>query len=275
MFPAVAACGSRIMARSLPLEWCSHLAKVCHEFDDTKPRISPSTMVFGSCTQTLLNSVDVPLMYLMPPVIIWSLLEQFPMLKSKIFCPKCTSSGLRGTALHASGWRDEGRRSEPRRIYGDDCVTLLVGRVYTCTKGHKIVGYHPDIIRSIPACFLPFSLWHKTGFTKHLTQLITSLITSGTSIYGIADILFQKQAIWYCDQKKKFLELCGGESRRFPSLEEWQKCFTSSLPSQHAATGCFLQDFWTKEARYTKCMEETSIDGWLSCDHTFASAGKP
>lgn len=54
----------------------------------------------------------------------------------------------------------------------------------------------------------------------------------------------------------------------FPSLVKWS--------SPHAVSGCFLEDFWEKEAIYRRCMQNTTVNedqAWLSCDHTFASAG--
>lgn len=255
----------------LPTEWCAHLSQLCQQFDDENPS-PPAKVSAGNC-----SSNSVPLMYLMPPVILWSPLEQFPVFKGKLNCPKCPSSG--GTLLHASGWRDgsKGRRSEPRKIYGEDGIVLLVGRVYTCTKGHEVVGYHPSILRNIPTCFIPFNLWHITGFTKQVTQLIASLITSGLSIHGISKIIFQKQAFWYCNQRSKFVEFCKESTGNFPSLTEWQPKISSALPTPHAVSGCFLEDFWEKESLYKRCMQMTSVnadDAWLSCDHTFASASK-
>ena len=126
---------------SLPTEWCVQLSQICCKFNDRNP--SPPEIINCSTNST-------PLMYLMPPAILWSPLEQLPTFKDKLVCPKCPTSGH--ILLHASGWRDgsKGRRSEPRKIYGEDGVTLLVGRVYTCTKGHEVVGYHPGILKNIP-----------------------------------------------------------------------------------------------------------------------------
>lgn len=252
----------------LPGEWCAYLSKLCKQFENQHP-LPSAEMILGNC------DISTPKMYLMPPVIIWSPLEQFLMLKGKVMCPKCSHPD---SLLHASVWRDgtKGRRSEPRKMYGEDGVTLLVGRVYTCTKGHEVVGYHPGIIKQIATCFISFNLWHVTGFTKQITRTIFSLLTSGLSIRGIQSILSEKQTSWYCSQRLKFIELCRGREGTFPSFTEWQQMFSSPLPSLHAMSGCFLQDFWGKEAIYRKCMQNTSIledEAWLSCDHTFASAG--
>ena len=46
----------------------------------------------------------------------------------------------------------------------------------------------------------------------------------------------------------------------FPSLEEWFELFSSSLPSNHSISSCFLADFWEKEDVYIKVMQNTTID---------------
>ena len=190
--------------KCLPSEWCIHISQLCKRFDDSSPS-PPAQVSTDNCT---FDSSNTPLIFLMPPIILWSPLEQFPKFKAKMACPKCLPSHK--SLLHASGWRDgmKGRRSEPRKIYGEYGVTLLVGRVYTCTKGHEIAGYHPSIVGNIPDWFVPFSLWHITGFTKQAVQLINSLMTSGLSIHEISRVIFQKQASWYCEQKLKYCDLC-------------------------------------------------------------------
>jgi len=110
-------------------------------------------------------------MYLMSPIILWSPLEQFS--NVSMACPKCTMLN-EPNVLHARGWRNRmgGARSEPRKIYGVNGVTLLVCRVYACSNNHEVVGYHPGILKEIPACFVPFKLWHITEFTLECIQLI-------------------------------------------------------------------------------------------------------
>jgi hypothetical protein len=84
-----------------------------------------------------------------------------------------------------------------------------------------------------------------------------------------------------CGFVLKLIELCGVKGCTFPSLTEWQQSFSSPLPSPHAMSGCFLEDYWKIFGRriqviYKKTMQNTSVDevdAWLSCDHTFASAG--
>jgi hypothetical protein len=131
-----------------------------------------------------------------------------------------------------------------------------VGRVHTCTKGHEVVGYHPGIINEISACFILFNLWHITGFTKKVSYHITGQL--GISIHEIQTILFENQTLWFCGQRLKFIELCGVKDCTFPSLTEWQQSFSSPLPSPHAVSGCFLEDYWKifgREVRACKILQ--------------------
>ena len=63
----------------------------------------------------------------------------------------------------------------------------------------------------------------------------------------------------------------------FPSYDDLKAHLPTLTPSRHAVAGCFLSSYWEKDKLYKKHMQCTSLterDGWLSCDHTFASAGK-
>ena len=170
---------------------------------------------------------------------------------------------------------EKGERSEPRKIHGMCGVTLLVSRVYACTKNHEVLGYHPGILSEIPICFVPFRLWHITGFTLEYIQFIASLISYGMSIHKVREIMYEKIERWYHHQKLKFKVL--NRTASFPAHEAWLHWFSPILPSHHSISSCFLTDFWDKETVYVKCMQNTSVDelhSWLSCDHTFASASK-
>lgn len=88
------------------------IAQLCAEFNDDHP--SPPNIVRNF--QCLRELVCIPLVFLLPPIILSSPLEQFQGLTSaQIYCPKCNEN----VTLHPTGWRDgTGReRFEPRKIY--------------------------------------------------------------------------------------------------------------------------------------------------------------
>ena len=174
-------------ATRLPPPWRMNIIRLCDEFEDAQP--TPPIVNRTYCLQSIEESLRAPIMYLSPPVILWSPLEQFSAtLQISFMCPKLSLSGHHDVSLCATGWRNgaQGERSELRKIYGCDGVTLLVGRVYNCLMGHEVVGYHPGIMKQFPNCFNPFRLWHITGFTIEFT---VALITAGMSISGIRDVL--------------------------------------------------------------------------------------
>ena len=270
----------------IPAVWSDYIATVCRAFE-----ISPTSSVVDSQVQICATSTGVqsPLLHLMPHIIIWAPGEQFPQLfPNGLKCPKCHKENTDGSSsLCAVGWRD-GRgpaRSEPRRIHGTDGVVLLVGRVYKCTKrGHEILSYNPGLLQQIPTAYLvPFQLWHRTGFTNELMTLIESMVTAGVSLCGIRDMLFRKICLHYNTVKSRFSTLCSMllphdfSHTTFPTFEEWRTYFPSLVPSRHAISACFLASFWKKAHLYKLYMQRIrtdSHDGWLSCDHTFKSAGE-
>lgn len=262
-------------ATRLPSCWCDKIVQLCEGFDDDK---SSLPMVDSSCyLQYVYDTSCDPVAFLFPPIIIWSPLEQFKDLLQdiQVCCPKCTEHV--NAQLCPTGWRSgvQGSRSEPRKLYGADGITLLITRIYKCARGHEVVGYHPGILKHIPQCLIPFLLWHKTGFTCELIKLVSALITAGMNISGIRDFYHRKQLSMYYSRKAQFDHISTSGSP-FPPIKVWKESFPNFLPSIHALSGCFLVEFWSKEEAYTLHMQTMTIDNdsWLSLDHTFSSASK-
>ena len=164
-----------------------------------------------------------------------------------------------------------GERSEP--IHGCDGVTLLVGYVYECDK-HEVLAYHPDIIKQIAGSFIPFKLWHITGFTVESIELVVALMSAGMSVNYVKTVIEQKQLSFYT-QKMKFMHIISASNHElttssFPTAPAWQQHFSAPLPSNHALSSCFLAEFRLKESVYVQCMQNTTVDDnlWLSLDHT-------
>lgn len=91
--------------------------RLCDEFDDEHP--TPPIVNRVYCLQSLQESVKHPIMYLFPPVILWSPLEQFrDIQRIDTMCRKCVSLGHNDISLHATGWRNgpHGEQSEPRKF---------------------------------------------------------------------------------------------------------------------------------------------------------------
>ena len=97
------------LATHLPPEWCTMLATLCKNFNDTQPT-HPVVNHIDWC-----STMETPIMFLFPAVIMWSPLEQFRhWLNINIKCPKCSQNN---THLYPIGWRNgaSGKISEPRK----------------------------------------------------------------------------------------------------------------------------------------------------------------
>ena len=267
-----------VSAGRLHPKWYSLISKICKDFE--KHPSPPKLISHIECTQ---EGLQEPFLHLLPPLIIWAPLEQFKEIFSSGFkCPKCESTD---SVLFGYSWKDgvESGRSEPRKIHGQDGIVLLVGRVYKCSKkGHEVVSYHPGVLGQINAkSLIIFCLWFKTGYTVDLIRFVESMIISGLRLSAIQKLLDSTCLEQYSFRRKQFTEiqrLCSTPATTdFPSFDNWKAHLPTLSPSKHAIAGCFLSSFWEKEKVYEKHMQHTSLteeDGWLSCDHTFASAGK-
>ena len=256
---------------ALPPEWVSVISNLIKELNS-----HPYCSYFGesSFIAHYSASADQPLSLFIPPVMIWSPLEQLQsVIPNGLMCPQCGASNVK---VYANGWRDGSvKRLEPRKLHGLSSAVILVTRMYKCEYNHEIVGYDAQILTQIPKDFIPFRLWHRTGFTKELIDFISSQITSGVPIKTIYQQLTQKRHLTYFHRQKLVKHLLPG-SINIPSFEDWISHVPSIAPSRHSISSCFLLQFWEKEHLYLKHMQTMSVamnEEWLSCDHTFSSAG--
>lgn len=166
---------------AIPPEWLPILERLCLEFEKHIP--APLPHIIQHQVEVAPGLSIVPIAFHMPEVILWSPLEQLAFrFHLSTMCPKCEKPA----PLRAIGWQNglHGKRSEPRKIHGLNRPILLIGRVYKCTEGHDILAYHPGIMKKVEAAesFIPFRLWHRTGFAKTFMQTVESLVTIGISI---------------------------------------------------------------------------------------------
>ena len=195
-------------------------------------------------------------------------------------CPKCDSES--SSLLYSYDWTTGvgSDRTEPRKIHGRDGVVLLVGRCYKCfEKAHEVVSHHPSILRQINVpSVIPFRLWSWTGFTSARINDIATMVVSGVSISTIESNLVLATVTQYSMKRKRFFELLGISTTtsgyEFPTYEQWSSLLPAAASSRHAISACFLSLFWENHLLFEKHTTTTDEDSWLSCDHTFASAGK-
>ena len=156
---------------NFPKEWCQCIKQYCITFEE-----NPHPAILVTKVPSLCELVSSSAEFLMPACMLWSPLEQYP---TAYFCPKCTSTSAVG--LTPVRWQDgSSSTAAPRMIHGYNGPVFLVGRVYKCSKGHDILGYHPALISQVPVQeAIPFELWHRTGFTRDLMEVVHSLVLAG------------------------------------------------------------------------------------------------
>lgn len=273
---------STVQGGRLHPQWCSFIADLCRKIDENQSGSSFSSNLMYVHQEF---STNYPYLHLLPPILIWAPVEQFrEVLPNCFHCPKCECPT---SILHGCGWMNgvESERTEPRRIHGRDGIVLLVGRRYKCSKeAHEVVSYHPGILRQLQTpSLIPFRLWSRTGFTSALTNDIMTMVVSGLSASTIESNLVSATVVQFSVKRRRFIELQGRSSRvlqsgqDFPSYEQWNSFLPAVAPSRHAISACFLSSFWENHSlfeRHMQCTTITDTDSWLSCDHTFTSAGK-
>ena len=248
----------------IPEGWITAISLLCQTFNDA----AQAALIAPQPSLPIITDNNM----LCPRLLLWSPLEQFKSLILNVaLCAVCTAAGRRDSRLTPSAkWQDGStERRQPRKIHDSRGIVLLVSRIYKCKHGHEILGHDPSILSCIPHSLQPFRLWHKTGVMKQLVEDISTFVETGIPISSIESLLFKQY-------RKDFIRhtslLCHGDS-----FEQWGKLFPSATPGWHLIKTCFQIDFAQKGDLYVKHMQQMTIndqDGWLSCDHTFASAGK-
>ena len=121
-------------------------------------------------------------------------------------CPKCDQSLSK---LHAIDWcNGHSERREPRLLHCVHMNVLLVSRVYKCDNGYEVLGHHSILVDRLSNagldCFIPFKLYHKTGFTMTLIKFTTSMLNAGCSLLQIDKMLLANRVATYYNIKEKF-----------------------------------------------------------------------
>ncbi len=250
-------CGiSQIISMKIPDLWIKYvkwLEGYFQEFPNVcLPQILyPNQMMLSAYSKNR-HDLDMSICCL-PSVIVWDPLKQFPVIFAHgINCFSCENK------VSMKKWNVcQDMSSQPRQLQDIDSVALLIGVVYACQNHHQVLSYDPRLLRLFPEHFqIPFSLTHRTGFTKNLMNFIVAHIEQGQD--------FSKTLAT--------IESCRSQF----AIHVNSHClsgFSNPRMSRFSITSIFLQNFFSeKEELFNDHMRSIVSNGWISIDHTFKVA---
>lgn len=241
----------------------------------------PCTVQIPPSFQCLLTTTAPPnpMDLVLPYVIFWNPLAQFPLLKEQIqICPHNNCGGMLVFREWSNG-RTKG--IQPRLLQGTHYTILLVGAIYSCsTSTHTVHSTDPRLLNSLGTHNLPFFLLHRSGFTREFVNCVVCLAKEGLPITAIARHMqnmreeFAAEIIstllqWYkCHFGKEFTQ---EEVTKFTTSD----CINSILkpfPTNDLIARCFIVHFQQNECTYLSSMESIKIRKYICIDHTFKVA---
>jgi len=122
---------------------------------------------------------------ILPHVIFWNPLVQFPLLKNLLeVCPNDKCEGI----LKFYAWANSVNKGmQPRLLHDIHYMVLLVGAIYKCHKcNHQVYSTDPRVLEKIEMVQLSFFLLHRRGFTRVFVDYIICLPQEGLAIQSIA-----------------------------------------------------------------------------------------
>ena len=212
-----------------------------------------------------------PNKFLVPSVILWDPLSQVPNM-TELSCPHeihdnevCVLRAHTSSKSNYGRWKAaRGTQDVPRVLYCCDGSTLLVSRMYTCKKGHKIISHDPRVIEHIPSSYqVPFFLLHRTGFTRELANWVHSCVFAGMTFHEIEDVLIQRHRDVYEDRKCKYSAEVKTYLEKNPDtdaseLQEFPEFKASQVPSLETIMSSIVHMFEGNEQFYVQRMSEWS-----------------
>lgn len=209
-----------------------------------------------------------PAEFLVPAVILWDPLNQVPNL-TELACPHeihdnevCVLRAHTSNKGNYGRWKaSRGTQDIPRALYCCDGCTLLVSRLYTCKKGHKIISHDPRLMENIPSSYqVPFYLLHRTGFTHELATWVHSCVLAGMTFHEIEEVLMQRHRDAYEERRCKFDAEVKSYLEKNPenqsAVEAFPEFKTSQVPSLETTMSSIVHMFEGNEQFYIQRMSE-------------------
>ena len=199
-------------------------------------------------------------------VLIWDVQKLFPNLT--LNCPTCADRGS-VQQLTSTRWKsgDGAARDKPRILYDSTGLVQLVSRVYYCKNQHEFVAHDELILRQSRLHITePFVLFHKSGLTRNLYNMIESHDAAGLSVSDTMKVWSQMICINYQGIRDIFCARTESFNKEdFPT--DYLDIF-GGRKGQKLITAVLNTTYFLKEKYYDNrmsCIDATAI----SCDHTF------
>ena len=138
----------------------------------------------------------------LPAVLLWHPMVTHPQFVNQRWS-KCHYCGL---PVHEGHWSDGSSAStQPRTLHDISNVVLLVSAVYICENNHNILAHDETVLRNFPLqTLIPFVLLHRTGFTRELVDMCTTLVRSGVNFYTMENLILQRRWETYARKQDMF-----------------------------------------------------------------------
>lgn len=148
------------------------------------PSILITSSKFGIQHSSITNII-------LPHVLLWDPINQYKaLLTDNIKCEVCF-----GVLTRVYWKRGQSKGKEVRILHDSEHIVYLVSAVYKCNCiGHLITAADASILKKFEEHFIPFVLFHRTGFMKSLIRCTINLISEGLTISAVERFINQERA---------------------------------------------------------------------------------
>lgn len=204
----------------------------------------------------------------LPKLILWC---PMTMHRLKIMCPK------HHTTLKATYWQCKNDIwRQPRLVYDMNGNILLVSRMYICSRECRFLSSDTQVLDMISnLIYVPFTLFHKCGYTDTLKEHINGQICVGVSFSQIQTSISETHGSYFCRKLyvvcKKILIKKGKTLSNYVKdklLDEMVQHYLYTAPSSELLIDIFLDNFEKHKNVFEECMKSLTAES-ISTDHTF------
>lgn len=190
-----------------------------------------------------------------PSIILWN---------PYLIYPQIIQSQLRkchcGKSLKLKYWNDGSSESkQPCILHGMRNIVYLVSAVYGCNNHHKIMAHDEKILDLFPCkTVVPFMLFHRTGFTRQLVNMVLAFARKGINFYNIESLILEQR--WEHFARQQDIHGLDTSSISFFDMP------LSKSPSNNILSKALLATFLENEQLYLCEMTKIPIEDAISFD---------